>query len=275
MSNDPQLGHVFGVSKQRVLSYLERDAVDGLFKTALASDCHVVVYGSSKQGKTSLVDKNLPYSSNVVVSCTPKFVPLDIYKAILREQNIYIESEIEKSSDTSTKVSAGTKFRATLPFFGSAEANIAGETGGSSGKTIKMETIETNLELPQDVHHLLKRAKFKKFIILENFHYLSLDVQKALAFDLRSFQELGVRFVVLGVWREKNRLTQFNGDLQDRILEVPVEPWSESEFREVIRIGSELLNVSIERTITRKIIESAFDSIGVVQELVKGVCHAA
>src|SRR5215467_2509915 len=71
--SDPKLGHVFGVSKQRVLSYLERDAVDGFFKKALASDCHIVVYGSSKQGKTSLVDKNLPYNSNVVVSCTPKF----------------------------------------------------------------------------------------------------------------------------------------------------------------------------------------------------------
>ena len=222
-----------------------------------------------------MVDKNLPYSSNVVVSCTPKFAPIDIYKAILREQNIYVETEVDKSSETSSKVSMGTKFKAILPLFGSGEAKLEGETSGGSGKKVKMETIETNLELPQDVHHLLKRANFKKFIILENFHYLSLEVQKALAFDLRSFQELGIRFVILGVWREKNRLTQFNGDLQDRIIEVPVEPWSESEFREVIRIGSSLLNISIEDSITKEIIESAFDSIGVVQELVKGCCQAA
>jgi hypothetical protein len=86
---DPKLGHVFGVSKQRVLSYLERDAVDGLFKKALASDRHIVVYGSSKQGKTSLVDKNLPYSSNVVVICTPKYLSIDIYKAILPSETRY------------------------------------------------------------------------------------------------------------------------------------------------------------------------------------------
>jgi hypothetical protein len=273
--SDPKLGHVFGVSKQRVLSYLERDAVDGLFKKAINSDCHVVVYGSSKQGKTSLVDKNLPYSSNVVVSCTPKFQPVDIYKSILRSQNIRLESEEEKTTGSSAKASVATRFKATLFLLGSGEAEIAGETSGSSGRAVRTETIPANLELPQEVADLLSRMHFRKFIILENFHYLSFDVQKSLAFDLRSFQELGIRFVILGVWREKNRLTQFNGDLQDRMLEVPVEPWSESEFRKVIQIGSELLNISISEEIVRQIIDGAFDSIGVVQELVKGVCLAA
>ncbi len=66
------LSDVFGVSKQRVLSYLERAAVDGYSVKALASDKHIIVYGSSKQGKTSLVDKHLPYEKNVLVSCTPE-----------------------------------------------------------------------------------------------------------------------------------------------------------------------------------------------------------
>ena len=104
---------------------------------------------------------------------------------------------------------------------------------------------------------------------------MSLEVQKALAFDLRSFQELGLRFVILGIWREKNRLTQFNGDLQDRITEVPVEPWLTQEFKEVIKIGSEKLNISIAGPIQESLIKSAFDSIGVVQELVKEVCTGA
>src|SRR5580700_4042045 len=84
------LQDVFGVSKQRVHSYLERAAVDGFFVKALKSDNHVIVYGSSKQGKTSLVDKHLPYESNVLVSCTPKFEATDIYKSILRTENIQI-----------------------------------------------------------------------------------------------------------------------------------------------------------------------------------------
>ena len=142
-------------------------------------------------------------------------------------------------------------------------------------KKTKYAAIEVNLALPQDITTLLRRVGFKKFIILENFHYLSVEAQKTLAFDLRSFQELGIRFVILGVWREKNRLTQFNGDLQDRIIEVPVEPWSTQEFRDVIALGSDKLNISIENGIQESLIESAFDSIGVVQELVMEVCAGA
>jgi hypothetical protein len=269
------LQEVFGVSKQRVLSYLEREAVDGFFVRALASDKQIIVYGSSKQGKTSLVDKHLSYESNVLVSCTPKYEATDIYKAILRNENVHLETDSEKSTGTASKVSVSTKFKAMLPLFGSGEAGVNGETGAQSGQKTSFTTIEVNLALPQDITHLLEKIKFKKFIILENFHYLSLEVQKALAFDLRSFQELGVRFVILGVWREKNRLTQFNGDLQDRIIEVPVEPWSTHEFREVIRIGCEKLNLSIADEIQGKLIESAFDSIGVVQELVKEICAGA
>jgi len=270
-----KLKDVFGVSKQRVQSYLERDAVDGFFVKAVGSDNHIIVYGSSKQGKTSLVDKHLPYESNVLVSCTPKFEPTDIYKSILRNENIQIESTSEQLAGTASKLTVSTKFKAILPFLGSGEAGVGGETGANSSKKTSYAAIELNLALPQDISNLLRRVGFKKFIILENFHYLSVDAQKTLAFDLRSFQELGIRFVILGVWREKNRLTQFNGDLQDRIIEVAVEPWSTAEFIEVIRIGSGKLNVSIDPGIQEKLIESAFDSIGVVQELVKEVWPGA
>ena len=271
----PKLEDVFGVSKKRVLSYLERVAVDGFFVKALNSDKHIIVYGSSKQGKTSLVDKHLPYESNVLVSCTPKFEPTDIYKTILRDETIQIESGSEKSVGSSSKFSAGTKIKAILPFLGSGEAGVRGDIGETSAQRTRYAQIEVNLALPQDITTLLRQVDFKKLIILENFHYLSLEAQKTLAYDLRSFQELGVRFVILGVWREKNRLTQFNGDLQDRIIEVPVEPWSRREFLDVIRIGSEKLNIDIDRTIQERIVESAFDSIGVVQELVKEVCAGA
>jgi hypothetical protein len=269
------LQEVFGVSKQRVLSYLEREAVDGFFIKALGTDKHIIVYGSSKQGKTSLVDKHLPYESNVLVSCTPKYEPTDIYKSILRSEKIQLETGSEESTGTASTLSVSTKFKAILPLFGSGEAGVEGETGAESGHKTSFETIEINLALPQEITHLLEKVKFKKLIILENFHYLGLEAQKALAFDLRSFQELGVRFVILGVWREKNRLTQFNGDLQDRIIEVPVEPWSTEEFKEVIRIGSQKLNVQIADQIQAELIESAFDSIGVVQELTKEVCAGA
>ncbi len=40
-----------------VLSYVKRDEVDNKFTEALNFDKQIIVYGSSKQGKTALVSK--------------------------------------------------------------------------------------------------------------------------------------------------------------------------------------------------------------------------
>ena len=89
---------------------------------------------------------------------------------------------------------------------------------------------------------------------------------------MRTFQELGIRFIILGVWREKNRLAQFNGDLVDRIIEVPVEPWLRDDFLRVAESGQRALNVRISPNLVEECSISSFSSIGVFQELLKELC---
>jgi len=79
----------------------------------------------------------------------------------------------------------------------------------------------------------------------------------------------------IGVWREKNRLSQFNGDLVDRVIEIPVEPWGEDDFIRVAEKGQEALNIIFSVELVRKCLDSSFSSIGVFQELLKEVCIAA
>jgi len=270
-----RLEEVFGVSAKPIQSYVERDEVDSRFSEELDSDKQIIVYGSSKQGKTALVSKYLPYEKNLLVSLTPKTSVLDMYQTVLSKSGIRITTgSIEKTS-TETSLSFGAKVRALIPLFGSGEVDTGGGLKAASGTELKYEEMPINLELPQHVAELLSRVGSKKWIILENFHYLNDETQKQFAFDLRAFQELGVRFVVLGVWREKNRMAQFNGDLLDRVVEIPVEPWTEVDFRRVARKGAEALGLSFSEEILSGAIEASFSSIGVFQELMKGICSVA
>jgi len=85
---------VFGVKSTLIKTYIERDTVDERFKAAIKDGNEVIVYGSSKQGKTSLILKNLDSDNYVKVECSPQTQPIDIYKSILRQLDIrYIESE--------------------------------------------------------------------------------------------------------------------------------------------------------------------------------------
>ncbi len=63
--------NVFGVSNELIDSYVERSEVDEEFNRALTLKKHIIVFGSSKQGKTSLIKKHLPLNDYVKVECTP------------------------------------------------------------------------------------------------------------------------------------------------------------------------------------------------------------
>lgn len=270
----PLLEEVFGVSSKPVLSYLSRTAVDDRFLEALKSDKQIVVYGSSKQGKTALVSKYVPYDDNVVVRLTPKTDMVDLYGAILRGFGVRIKKASAEKSEEGSSATLGTKLKALIPVF-SSEVSASGSQTEKTSEEESYDELPFNLELAQDVSELIRKSGCSKTIILENFHYLDDQRQRQLSFDLRTFQELGIRFIILGVWREKNRLAQFNGDLVDRITEVPVEPWEIIDFIAVAKIGAQHLNLSFSQQLLQSCCESSFSSIGVFQELLKEVCISA
>lgn len=271
-----KLGEVFGVAKDPVASYIEREKVDLTLLSALPKSQQIIIYGSSKQGKTALLQRHIPEDCRITVHCGPSTTTEDIYRSLLRQQNIEIHTETTSDNQRELTTSVSAKFTAMLPFFGGGEVETKGEGKVSNGQEIKSAPIEFNLAVAQDVGELLKKVNSgKTFHVLENFHYLSDDIQRQLAFDLRTFEEMGLRFIILGVWRERNRLIQYNGDLQDRIIEVPVEPWGVNDFERIYEKGAPLLSVEIDQKLKDRIFTEAHGSVAVVQELLKKLCEKA
>ena len=56
------------------------------------------------------------------------------------------------------------------------------------------------------------------------------------------------------------------------MVEVPVEPWTEGDFQRVATKGAEALAISFSPELLRNATGASFSSIGVFQELLKGVC---
>ncbi|KGK11512.1 hypothetical protein [Vibrio navarrensis] len=186
-----------------------------------------------------------------------------------------IETANQSEETSTSSASVGIKAKAKIWLFGEGEASASGtiSAGGKQSKTY--QTVPFNLAVAQDISELLHKINFSKKIILENFHYLDEEKQRELSFDLRTFQETGIIFVVLGVWRKKDRLRTFCPDLTDRVNDIPVEPWVEGDFREVVQKGCEELNITISESIIAKFLANSFGSIGVLQELLKACCNFA
>lgn len=266
---------VFGVSSEDVLSYVEREHVDDKFTSALEAGHQIIVYGASKQGKTALVKKHLNYDDNVVISLSPKTTLRDIYQSILRKSGVTLKTSYTEGTGDATKVKGKAFIQGAIAMVLKGRAELAVEGESSYKLEDKYEEIEFNLDLPDDVASLMVRLGERKTIILENFHYLPEKTQRDFAFDLRTFHDLKIRFVILGVWKEANRMIQFNGELQDRVAEVPVEPWLEDDFLRIVEQGSPQLNVSFSRVLIQECIDNAFKSVGVFQELLKATCLEA
>lgn len=270
-----ELNEVFGVSSKPIKSYIPRKQIDDLFSDAIASDNHVIVYGASKQGKTALVSRYLSYEENIVVRLAPKSTIEDVYASILRQAGITIE--VGHSSEEASKVGgdAGVKFKAKIPWIGEADIKGGGKSENSKKSNTQYETVPFNISVPQDISELLRKVQLKKRVILENFHYLDESLQKQISFDLRLYQEMGILFVILGVWRQKDKLRIYASDLTDRVVDVPVEPWDNDDFRKVAAKGAQELKAEIGADIVETCIDNAFGSIGVFQELMRGTCFAA
>ncbi|RYZ78798.1 MAG: hypothetical protein EOP06_28410, partial [Proteobacteria bacterium] len=164
-----------------VLSYVTRTDVDDRFTAALATDHHIVVYGSSKQGKTSLRQKLLPDNRCITVRCAPKMTTESLYSSILRQAGVRIQTVETKETSIGGKITTKVGFKACIPWLSEAKVETGLEATGDQQDGLTTEFVAFDFSEAQSIGELLQSISFQKFVILENFHYLSSETQQQLA----------------------------------------------------------------------------------------------
>lgn len=204
----------------------------------------------------------------IVIHCSNKWSVSDINSAILKKAGFELTQSTSKATSGKSKIFA--KITATI--FGS-----GAEGGAEAERESKEEIVRTPLELdPEDVNDIinaLNSIKFTRFIILEDFHYLSTETQKDFAVALKAFhEESKYCFIIIGVWLEENRLTVYNGDLSGRIVSIDADRWEEPELRKVVSLGEALLNVKFSDEFVNELIKDCYGSVYILQEACYRCC---
>lgn len=256
---------VYGINRELPLNYIERESADNVLINNLTRKQHIIIYGSSKQGKTSLRKHCLKSSDYIVIHCSNKWSLDHLHEAILKQAGF--ELTITKTIATSGKHKISAKAKASI--FGASF-----EGGGDSESSENNDIITAPLELdPLDVNDIisaLEQIKFEKFIVLEDFHYLPIEAQKDFSVALKAFHENSpFCFIIIGVWLEENRLSVYNGDLVGRLLPINADKWEQRELKKVISDGEALLNISFSESFKNTLLESCYDSVYILQE----TCH--
>lgn len=256
---------VFGITRDLPLNYVERISADKKLVENLTREKHLVIFGSSKQGKTSLRKHALHDTDCVVVHCSNKWQVSDINSAILKKTGFELTQSNSKSTTGKSKIFA----KITAGIFGS-----SAEGGAEAERENTRESTTSPLELdPDDVNDIisaLNSIKFNKYIVLEDFHYLPTDTQKDFSVALKAFhEESKYCFIIVGVWLEENRLTVYNGDLTGRVTSINADKWEDDELKKVITEGEKLLNIKFNSDFATELLKQCYGSVYILQES----CH--
>lgn len=115
---------------------------------------------------------------------------------------------------------------------------------------------------------------FTGTIIIDDFHYLSEETQDKFTRTLKTFYDdetLEVTFIIVGVWKEANRLVVYNGDLSSRIKTINADEWTDEQLRNLIEHGESKLGLQFEEEFKANLVHY---SEGVVY-LLQAACRTA
>ncbi len=107
MSEIIRASDVFGISRDLPLNYTPRESVDDELVEALTRDKHLVIYGSSKQGKTSVRKYNLHDDDYLVVTCSNRWDLGQLHSAILKQAGYTVVQSSTKNTSGHFKMSSG------------------------------------------------------------------------------------------------------------------------------------------------------------------------
>ncbi|MEW6168905.1 MAG: hypothetical protein AB1651_14600 [Pseudomonadota bacterium] len=269
-----KLSEVYGVARGIPLTYVARAYVDDKLVNSLSRDKHIVIYGGSKQGKTCVRKHSLKDEDYVVVQCGSSTTRIQIYEMLLKHAGVSLRvTDTTTVSGTKTvEVTAGGK--GGLPFLAEASGEAKGGYERANEDTREATSIEIDPSDANDVIRALKLAQFKKFVVLEDFHYLSEEVQREIAFDLKAFHEKSeIVFMVVGVWLESNKLVLYNGDLAGRLVPVDADRWEAADLEKVITAGEPMLNIEFPKPVRQEILALCQANVGVLQETCYRLCE--
>ena len=256
---------VFGISRGVPFNYVHRN-VDELFARSLKKDKHIILFGCSKQGKSSLVKKHLTNDQCIAINCEKKRSLNEIYSSILKEADFEIEIESENNSKNGNKI--GINFKA-FSFIG-----LSGDRHSEKSIRAKKKKLEFDINNVHDVINALKAVNFSRYIVIEDFHYLDEEIQRIFSYHLKIFNDRSTLFfIIIGVWLHEDLMAQFNGDLAGRLCNINVDTWTSDDLEKMIKNGEDLLNIIISDGTKEIMIDSAFGSIAILQELCLEFCR--
>ena len=245
-----KLKDVFGLDKSRnpdsfVVRKVEADFLAALDDRSINA---IVIYGMSKQGKSSLMRHAVDAKKCIRTEGNRGLTMQDVFKDILIDAGFEYEE---------TQVNGAFKL-----------SWLWGEAGVGGKVTRKPLPIETGN--PSSVAKYLAKYKPGFVVVIDQFHTLDDEEQANFATAVATFGTHGVKLVIIGTWSNDGYLARFNANLIGAVREFSLDAWSEKDLFAVLDKGLPLLRVrNLGQPARQSLVDRSEKNIALLQELTK------
>jgi hypothetical protein len=225
----------------------------------------IAIYGTSKQGKSSLRRSVLPADSCTFVQLTGSDTREGLFKEILNQAGAVGRSR----QNVGGKVVHRFRFSLNpLTFFGLlGESNLSVDRKKEDWKEREVEDVQVDYSSAASVARHYATVAESRPIVLDNFHYADRALQEQLSTDVLVFANQGIKTVVLGTWHEQNYLLRFNKDLERRVCPISIEPWNDNDLHRILTEGEKQLNIVFIEKIRNSIVQRCKGNVSLLQDV--------
>lgn len=230
---------------------------------------HLIIHGPSKTGKTTLWTSQIGLAHVIKIPCNEQTSLDSVYGDIIDELDIFFTSSQTVNSNVKSGFQTEIKAKLYGFFNGGVKSSIEGERGsGDTKERIIPPTIGA-----RNISKYLKAAN--KHVVLENIHYSSPEFRRQLSKELHNFSDYDTKWIIVGVQHQADQVFIENRDLVGRLREVKCGVFDKIKAKEVLKLGTELLNIEFSDYLQERIYEESSGYAALVQDISKNVCLAA
>lgn len=250
---------VFGIAPElREATYVDRGDLDATLSLALGRTTHVAIRGPSKSGKSWLRQRVL--HDPITVQCRLRKPFTDIYVDALSQ--LGISTQIRESRQGVFKASLTANGEAASALF--TKVGIGGSLGRDTTKGEEFKQVGHDVNDLKFVAEIIKASGRR--LAVEDFHYMSTEDRRSLAFDLKALWDYGVFVVIIGVWSDTNLLLHLNPDLSGRVVEIPID-WIAEDLKRVLTKGGAATGIEFEAKVAERLVQLSYANVGLLQQL--------
>lgn len=237
--------------------------------TALATPNRPIsLAGPSKSGKTVLVEKVVGKDRLIKVSGAQLKAANDLWEKILDELGAPNQTAASTSDTTKYGERVGVELEANAPLIAKARASIASER-----QTDTQSGMSTTFARAGYVEVARRLASSNKVVLLDDFHYLSDELQKDIAAQLKqAVEQYDIKFCVAQVLHKGDAVLRQNTDLTGRLVSIDITYWQRAELREIATAGFEKLNAKLNDAAVDAFVDESAGSPQLMQEMCLATC---